>query len=104
MCIRDRAYTKQKADKKAMEDYRELAKDTRNPYGAEAKYQVAQSLYDAKEYAAAEKELLNYIEPVSYTHLDVYKRQVMASRIIATSTKTLVTQFYHYIFPHFTFL
>ena len=29
---------------------------------------------------------------------------VMASRIIATSTKTLVTQFYHYIFPHFTFL
>ena len=33
-----------------MEDYRELAKDTRNPYGAEAKYQVAQSLYDAKEY------------------------------------------------------
>ena len=45
-----------------MDDYRELAKDTRNPYGAEAKYQVAQGLYDAKEYAAAEKELLNYIE------------------------------------------
>lgn len=59
---RAKAYTKQKAGKKAMEDYRELAKDTRNPYGAEAKYQVAQSLYDAKEYAAAEKELLNYIE------------------------------------------
>ena len=59
---RAKAYTKQKADKKAMEDYRELAKDTRNSYGAEAKYQVAQSLYDAKEYAAAEKELLNYIE------------------------------------------
>jgi len=46
---RAKAYTKQKADKKAMEDYRELAKDTRNSYGAEAKYQVAQSLYDAKE-------------------------------------------------------
>ena len=30
---RAKAYTKQKADKKAMEDYRELAKDTRNPYG-----------------------------------------------------------------------
>ncbi len=42
--------------------FRELAKDTRNSYGAEAKYQVAQSLYDAQEYAAAEKELLNYIE------------------------------------------
>lgn len=59
---RAKAYTNQKAGKKAMDDYRELAKDTRNPYGAEAKYQVAQGLYDAKEYAAAEKELLNYIE------------------------------------------
>ena len=59
---RAKAYTNQKAGKKAMDDYRELAKDTRNSYGAEAKYQVAQGLYDAKEYAAAEKELLNYIE------------------------------------------
>ena len=49
-------------DKKALDDFRELAKDTRNSYGAEAKYQVAQALYDAQEYAAAEKELLNYIE------------------------------------------
>ena len=59
---RAKAYTKQKADKKAVDDLRELAKDTRNAYGAEAKYLVAQSLYDAKEYNAAEKELLNYIE------------------------------------------
>lgn len=59
---RAKAYTNQKAGKKAMDDYRELAKDTRNSYDAEAKYQVAQGLYDAKEYAAAEKELLNYIE------------------------------------------
>ena len=59
---RAKAYKNQKADKKALDDFRELAKDTRNSYGAEAKYQVAQALYDAKEYAAAEKELLNYIE------------------------------------------
>lgn len=59
---RAKAYTKQKADKKALDDYRELAKDTRNLYGAEAKYLVAQALYDAKEYKAAEKELLQYIE------------------------------------------
>ena len=45
-----------------MDDFRELAKDTRNLYGAEAKFLVAQSLYDAKEYSAAEKELLNYID------------------------------------------
>lgn len=59
---RAKAYKNQKADKKALDDLRELAKDTRNLYGAEAKYLVAQSLYDAKEYPAAEKELLNYIE------------------------------------------
>ena len=59
---RAKAYKNQKAVKKALDDFRELAKDTRNSYGAEAKYQVAQALYDAKEYAAAEKELLNYIE------------------------------------------
>jgi hypothetical protein len=28
----------------------------------------------------------------------------MASRIIGSTTETLVTQFYHYIFPHFSFL
>ena len=59
---RAKAYKSQKADKKALEDLRELAKDTRNLYGAEAKYLVAQSLYDAKDYTAAEKELLNYID------------------------------------------
>ena len=59
---RAKAYKNQKADKKALDDFRELAKDTHNSYGAEAKYQVALALYDAQEYAAAEKELLNYIE------------------------------------------
>lgn len=59
---RAKAYTRQKADQKALEDFRELAKDTRNLYGAEAKYRVAQALYDAKDYTDAEKELLNYIE------------------------------------------
>ena len=59
---RGKAYLKQKADTKALADLRELAKDTRNLYGAEAKYLVAQSLYDAHQYTAAEKELLGYIE------------------------------------------
>lgn len=47
---------------KAMTDLRLLSKDTRNLYGAEAKYLLAQTLYDAGKYAEAEKELLNYIE------------------------------------------
>ena len=59
---RAKAYKNEKAEKKALDDLRELAKDTRNLYGAEAKYLVAESLYDTKEYSAAEKELLNYID------------------------------------------
>ena len=39
-----------------------MAKDTRTLYGAEAKYLVALQLYKAHEYAAAEKEILNFIE------------------------------------------
>ena len=45
----------------------ELAKDTRNVYGAEAKYLVAQTYFDEGETAKAEKEVLDYIE-VSTPH------------------------------------
>lgn len=44
-----------------------LAKDTRNAYGAEAKYLLAQLYFDAGETEKAEKEVLNYIE-VSTPH------------------------------------
>ena len=59
---RAKAYLNQQADKKAMDDLKALAKDTRNLYGAEAKYLVAQQYFNAGDYAAAEKELLNYID------------------------------------------
>lgn len=59
---RAKAYLNQKANKAAMSDLKELAKDTRNQYGAEAKFLVAQELYNSKNYAAAEKELLNFID------------------------------------------
>ena len=48
-------------------DLTELAKDTRNVYGAEAKYLVAQTYFDEGETAKAEKEVLEYIE-VSTPH------------------------------------
>lgn len=59
---RAKAYLNQKATKAAMADLQTLAKDTRNLYGAEAKYLVAEQLYNTQEYAAAEKELLNFID------------------------------------------
>ncbi|MEG1866780.1 MAG: tetratricopeptide repeat protein [Bacteroides sp.] len=59
---RAKAYLHQQAVGKALPDLHLLAKDTRNHYGAEAKYLVAQQLFLAKDYAAAEKELLQYID------------------------------------------
>ncbi len=66
---RAKAYLNQQATQKAMADLQVLGKDTRNLYGAEAKYLVAQLHYQTKEYAAAEKELLDYMDkstPHSY--------------------------------------
>ena len=59
---RAKAYLDEKATAKAQADLSILAKDTRTRYGAEAKYQVAQLLYDAGDYAAAEKEIMDFIE------------------------------------------
>ena len=53
--------------KHAVEDWKVLAKDTRNVFGAEAKYRLAQYLFDAGQTAEAEKEVLNYLE-VSTPH------------------------------------
>ena len=53
--------------KSALADLTELAKDTRNVYGAEAKYLVAQLHFNEGRTAEAEKEVLDYIE-VSTPH------------------------------------
>ena len=59
---RAKAYMKLKMTDKSLADYLLLSKDTRNIYGAEAKYQVAQIYYDQKENAKAEKVILQYID------------------------------------------
>lgn len=51
----------------AVADWEVLAKDTRHVYGAEAKYRLAQNLFDTGKTAEAEKEVLNYVE-VSTPH------------------------------------
>lgn len=51
----------------AAADLSVLATDTRNVYGAEAKYLLAQGYFDQGETAKAEKEVLDYIE-VSTPH------------------------------------
>ena len=64
---RAKAFLAQGRNEAAIEDLRVLAKDTRNVYGAEAKYRLAQLYYDIKQYDKAEKEVLDYIN-VSTPH------------------------------------
>ena len=59
---RAKAYIRQNTPQKATADLQVLAKDTRTLYGAEAKYLLAQQLYDKSNYAGAEKEVLDFIE------------------------------------------
>ena len=65
----DRAKALQEIGKtdEALQDYIILGKDTRNVYGAEAKYLTAQIYFDGGETEKAEKEVLEYIE-VSTPH------------------------------------
>lgn len=60
--FRARAHLNQNAGEAAMHDLKILAKDTRNSYGAEAKYLVARQYYEAGSYITAEKELLEFID------------------------------------------
>ena len=53
--------------KEAVNDLSVLSRDTRNVYGAEAKYLLAQLYFDAGQTDKAEKEVLDYIE-VSTPH------------------------------------
>ena len=64
---RAKAYLAQGKSDMAIEDLRTLAKDTRNVYGAEAKYLLAQLYYDIRQYDNAEKEVIDYIS-VSTPH------------------------------------
>ncbi|MDR1719005.1 MAG: tetratricopeptide repeat protein [Dysgonamonadaceae bacterium] len=66
---RAKAYMAVREIPKAMIDLKALSLDTRTVYGAEAKYLLAQCLFDNKETAKAESEVLDYIQkgtPHSY--------------------------------------
>jgi TolA-binding protein len=67
--VRAKAFISLSQPNKALPDLQALAKDTRTASGAEAKYLLAQSYYNANDNARAEKELTDFIEkgtPHSY--------------------------------------
>lgn len=64
---RAKALTAVNQSQEAMNDWKLLSKDTRNVYGAEAKYRLAQGYFDGGQIAESEAELLDYIN-VSTPH------------------------------------
>ena len=64
---RAKALTAVNQPQEAMNDWKLLSKDTRNVYGAEAKYRLAQGYFDGGQIAESEAELLDYIN-VSTPH------------------------------------
>lgn len=64
---RSKAFLESGQKPEALADLKELSRDTRNVYGAEAKYLVAQIYFDEGKVNDAEKEVLDYIE-VSTPH------------------------------------
>jgi len=60
--LRAKAYLGQQATDKARADLQALAKDTRTMQGAEAKYLLAQQLFDQGHNSEAEKEVLDFID------------------------------------------
>ena len=64
---RAKAYLTQGKSEAAVDDLVALSHDTRNVYGAEAKYQLAQIYYNIRQYDKAEQEVLDYIN-VSTPH------------------------------------
>ena len=64
---RAKASLAQKKNEAAIDDLKKLSTDTRNVYGAEAKYLLGQLYYDTRQYDKAEQEVLDYIS-VSTPH------------------------------------
>lgn len=64
---RAKAYVATGKEEGAMVEWKRLAQDTRNVYGAEAKFRVAENYFNNGKNDLAEKEILNYIE-VSTPH------------------------------------
>lgn len=86
---RAKALLRQGDTTRAIEDLRLLAADTRTVQGAEAKYLLAQLLYDAGDYASAEKEVLDYIEQSTPHTYWLARSFILLSDIYAAQDKKL---------------
>ena len=86
---RAKAYIAQSDWQAATPDLRQLAADTRTLQGAEAKYLLAQHLYDTADYAAAEQEALDYIDRSTPHAYWLARTFILLSDVYAAQDKKL---------------
>lgn len=80
-----KAYSAMSDGSSALQEWKSIADDTRNEYGAEANFRVAEYYFNASDYAEAEKVVMDYIEkgtPYAYwmarsfiLQADIYMKQ-----------------------------
>ncbi len=92
--LRAKAYLSENAADKANADLQLLATDTRTIQGAEAKYLLAQQLYDQGSYAQAEKELLDFIDQSTPHAYWLARGFVLLSDVYAKTDKKLEAREY----------
>ena len=92
--LRAKAYLTEKATDKAKNDLQLLAQDTRTPQGAEAKYLLAQQLFDEGNNAAAEKEVLDFIDQSTPHAYWLARGFVLLSDVYAKTGKKLEAREY----------
>ncbi len=92
--LRAKAYLAENATDRARADLQQLATDTRTTQGAEAKYLLAQQLYDQGNYAQAEKVLLDFIDQSTPHAYWLARGFVLLSDVYAKTDKKLEAREY----------
>jgi TolA-binding protein len=92
--LRSMAYLQEQANEKAFADWQELAKDLRTVYGAEAKYRLSQMLFDDEEYAAAEQQVLQFIDQSTPHAYWLARAFVLLSDVYAAQGKNIEARQY----------
>lgn len=91
---RAKAYLATGEKESATTDLKKLAKDTRTKEGAEAKYLVAQAMFDNGEFENCEKEIMNYIENSTPHAYWLARSFVLLSDLYSKQGKTMEAKQY----------
>ncbi len=91
---RAKAYRELNKRENAMQDLKTLASDTRTREGAEAKYIIAQMMFDNGDYKECESEIMDYIETGTPHSYWMARSFILLSDLYSAQGKTLEAKQY----------